>query len=388
MRFYEVTRQGDDDGSPPAAAASDQLRGLLSAWVTGAGASCSAAPVILPQLPAHAFGSPADRNLPVPSEQDASGLLGAWTKNVLPLPARGASAAAQGATELALAAQSAARPGHREREGALHRRELQLATRLDDAITGLAVLPQGQLAPHRRALQRLKSFLAEPMRIAIAGTCNSGKSSLANLIVGTDIIATGERQSCKVPTLILYAAEPVVLARQHDGSHCDTADAVDPGDIASRTIGAPVERLKSLEIVDLPGLEPTSGAAPFADGDLRSDVVLWCTAARPDAWGPAEREFWTRQPSWIKARSLLIITHPHLLSKSRYTERLLRRVYDSAEADFRDIILMSTETPSERGERRLAAWLRQLRHEARSRRVERVARASARIASGMCAALA
>ncbi len=57
----------------------------------------------------------------------------------------------------------------------------------------------------RRALGRVARAVARPLRIAILGESNSGKSSLANLVIGEMTLPALPVANTRLPTLLQYA---------------------------------------------------------------------------------------------------------------------------------------------------------------------------------------
>lgn len=393
--------------APSALTDPEALRELLGGWVLGAGEACSGQRIVIPVIPERA-------EVTVPAAPEAiavtsvtpiglpayAGLLGQWVTKSAP-----ASHPSQyfGATEAESSTQAVARINvpqsrsalprsrqtlpvrvrplhqHPTPSAGIERRRRELTAKLDDAIAAMGAYRDAELAAALRALNRLRAGLSRPARLIIAGSINSGKSSLANQLLGTRLVPTSLQRNSYIPTLLRYSERPVATGVGEDGSvsilTSGNADAT--CDVCALTLGVPSARLKSLEILDLPGLDQGSVGGLEAK-DLHGDMLIWCTPSS-SPWGEQERMFWQARPPWLKSRSLLVVTHPDLLTKTRQTERLLRRVYGEAESEFRDILLMSAVAPSDRGKRRLSHWLRQLAREAHFRRVESTARVASRI---------
>jgi len=199
------------------------------------------------------------------------------------------------------------------------------------------------LASTVRALERVELRLARPLRVAIIGEFNAGKSSLANLLVGFESLPTAVVSNTRIPTLIYHAPEPVIWAIDGDGRRERLrADSVAPGQSILRLeVGLPSPRLREVEILDLPGLaEPRLERSP---GDLalpRVDALLWCTVST-QAWKESERAVWDRLPARLRGRGLLVATHCDLLHDARDREKLSRRLRTEA-GSFRDIVFVST----------------------------------------------
>lgn len=390
------------------------LRDLVSGWVLGDGALCSATQMRLPQLPGATLTEPTPglsanaateltkrpAKPAAPSIRDGAALLGSWVTGLnvrsgalLPVSAfrpgpaqsgeRPNQSAARCLTTNVPALAKRAQPPSTKSEVSADRRRIALEARLDDAIATMSVAPgELNLAASLRALHRLKARLGRPSRVVIAGGINSGKSSLANHLLGAALVPTDVQRNSYIPTLLHFAEAPEATGRTRQGVRAPVKSATgEPvADFVSISLGIPLPRLRRLEILDLPGLDDDGSSDNRYRSDLQGDMLIWCTSGA-NAWSDAERRFWSAQPRRLKQRSLLVVTHPELMTRTRHTERLLRRIYSEAETEFRDILLMSAISPSERGARRLTFWLRQLTREAATERLEAATRTAVRISN-------
>ena len=194
-----------------------------------------------------------------------------------------------------------------------------------------------------QALDGIEVRLARPLRVAIVGEFNSGKSSLANLLIRIEGLPTAVVSSTQIPTLLYHSATPKVFVVHQDGRRQEvrnTGSSPEPS-ITRLEVGLPSPYLRGIEILDLPGL-----ADPRFDrgvGDLMlqtADVLLWCTVST-QAWKESERTAWQMLPARLRRWALLVVTHSDLVRGAEDAHKLLRRLRVEA-GEFRDILLVST----------------------------------------------
>jgi tRNA U34 5-carboxymethylaminomethyl modifying GTPase MnmE/TrmE len=194
-----------------------------------------------------------------------------------------------------------------------------------------------------RAIGRIEARLSRPLRAAIVGEFNSGKSSLANLLVGIESLPTAVVSSTRIPTLLYHALRPEVWATHHDGrrEQLHAAKEARAQSIIQLEVGLPSARLREMEILDLPGLANPRFEHRLCDLFLQNvDIVLWCTASI-QAWKESERAAWDRVPARLRDRALLVVTHGDLVHEATDQRKLLRRLQKDA-FSFRDVVLIST----------------------------------------------
>ena len=236
--------------------------------------------------------------------------------------------------------------------------------------------PGSQLFPAVRALMRMEQRLDRPLRLAICGEHNSGKSSLANLLGGIESLPTAAISNTRIPTLLYYAPEPEIwavrdVAGQQVRARADRNTL--PQTVFRLEVGLPSQRLRATQILDFPGL-----AGP-GDVDLAwhaVDAALWCTVST-QAWKESERLAWNELPARLRSCGLLVATHADLLANPWDREKLLTRLHRECDAMFRDIVMVSTIDAS--GADTLDSALASLISSARDRRASSALRAIGRI---------
>ncbi len=244
--------------------------------------------------------------------------------------------------------------------------KLQVATQsLLDEIEGIlsrAADTYPYLDAPARALRRMAKAAGRPLRVGILGAANSGKSSLANLLVGVPVLPAPALANAGVPALITYATIPSVAAIYESGERVafpllqDVAQTVAAiqdcaamssllagkcirsGGLKFLEAGLPSDILRSIEILDLPADSP--GLRGF-----QLDAVIWTTVAT-QAWPELERAQWAKLPRSVRSRSLLAVTFCDLAGDSENNlKRLQARLEASAKSYFQGICFVANGDP-------------------------------------------
>jgi Dynamin family len=228
---------------------------------------------------------------------------------------------------------------------ALHEPTARIVAELKHARSRLeaALSPQSSLSAAIRAFGRTVRRLDRPLRLAITGEFNSGKSSLANLLARIESLPTAVISNTRIPTLLYHAREPEIWA-VHNGGKREWLRADRerlPQSIFRLEVGLPSPRLRAMQVLDLPGLADPRFHAPVDIAFHNVDAVVWCTMST-QAWKESERTAWSQLPTRLRTRGLLVSTHADLLHGDRDAEKLMGRLRAEAGSEFRDIILIST----------------------------------------------
>jgi hypothetical protein len=194
-----------------------------------------------------------------------------------------------------------------------------------------------------RALGRVARAVQRPFRLAILGEANSGKTSLANLIVGDMTLPALPVANTRLPTLLQYAPVPVAGALYAGGEKfpLSVSDDVSSEAIIRVDVGLPSEILRWIEILDFPGSAnpyfPTALSAVLRHG---IDAAIWATVAT-QAWRESERTAWLGLPRRIRSRGLLAVTHSDLIPTVEDFKRLRARLETAAKPHFQGMCFVA-----------------------------------------------
>ncbi|SHP44416.1 Isoniazid inductible gene protein IniC [Mycobacteroides abscessus subsp. abscessus] len=122
--------------------------------------------------------------------------------------------------------------------------------------------------PHDE-LRRIAARLDEPIRVAIAGTLNAGKSTLVNALVGEDIAPTDATEATRIVAWFRHGAAPRVTANLFSGVRQDIPirregglsfelDRLDPASVADLDVNWPAPELNEITLIDTPGTSSLS----------------------------------------------------------------------------------------------------------------------------------
>ncbi len=147
-------------------------------------------------------------------------------------------------------------------------------------------------------LDRIGARLAEPIRIALAGTLKAGKSTLLNALVGEDIAPTDATEATRIVTWFRHGPAPKVTANHRGGRRSNvpisqgagpqgglTFDlrTLNPADVIDLDVEWPAEELADTTIIDTPGTSSLTREASQRtlqllvppDGVPRVDAVVF-----------------------------------------------------------------------------------------------------------------
>ncbi len=225
---------------------------------------------------------------------------------------------------------------------------VKLLARIENARGQLvaAKLPDKAVRYCIAGLERMERVLARAPRVAILGEVNSGKTSVADLLLGAGLLPTSVVANTQVPVLIRYADALSVFAITQNGRHRLTdygPDALPSGlELRAVEIGLPSDRLLNFQILDTPSLSDAAEVAK--DGE----ILIWCTVATR-AWTESERAVWSGLPQRCWRNGLLVATHKDALQDVLDVMKIEQRLRVVTAPMFRDVLLVSAADAAQQG---------------------------------------
>jgi GTPase SAR1 family protein len=218
-----------------------------------------------------------------------------------------------------------------------------LATRLR-----LEAIAAGSPAARRfaRLIGRLHGRLTRPPRVVLLGEFNSGKTTLANALIGADVLPTSIHANTRIPIHVHHSPSPTLSVALANGIRRPLDNATMNEVLSGRArmlhVGLAAERLKLFELIDTPGL---------ASGDFRLDkvnldacrqanIAIWCTACT-QAWKATETLTWQSVSKRLHRNGLLIATLADALNTERDRSRVAARLRHEAGGSFAGVAMVT-----------------------------------------------
>ncbi len=188
--------------------------------------------------------------------------------------------------------------------------------------------------------------LSNAVSIGFAGEFGAGKSSLANMLAGADILPTGP-QHLKLPLVIVaYADAPETTVgwwekepKVYSGIALEKAAADNPDFIS---VGLNTPALQEISLFDLPGAGALDDTYKQTLNLLEYvDCAIWCTNGT-NAWRETERHLWAQVPQKLRDNSLLAVTHTDLPPVRDALDRVMARLNKEKGDLFRAVVPIGT----------------------------------------------
>jgi GTPase Era involved in 16S rRNA processing len=183
----------------------------------------------------------------------------------------------------------------------------------------------------------------DPVRVAVIGEFNSGKTTLVNALLGASVLPTSFIAHTAYPTVVRFASKPSLSAevagRRRVAFAWDELDGAPAQHIHRLHVGMPLDRLRTLQVIDTPGLG--LGDRLLEERTLRAcrraDMVIWCTPAM-QAWKASELHAWLTLPRSLRQRGILAVTFVDTLNCPDDATRLMKRLEADAGTLFHRIV--------------------------------------------------
>ncbi|QJF51161.1 GTPase domain-containing protein [Roseobacter ponti] len=188
--------------------------------------------------------------------------------------------------------------------------------------------------------ERLLEHLRRPTVIVVAGLAGGGKTSLINMLAGTDLMPS----LGAVPiTELTWGETPKVVTELHNGEMVTFDGAPDAAELSSDvlrvSIETPSEILRDRSFIEVSLPDQQDKAEDFLDWGLeRADVALWCTQNFDDR----EYMLWASAPDHLKDRSFLALTKADQLHVKGVLTRRLKDLDARAAEEFYGLYPVAT----------------------------------------------
>lgn len=191
--------------------------------------------------------------------------------------------------------------------------------------------------------------------MVVIGEFNSGKTTLLNALLGAPVLPASFITHTAYPTILRFAPRPTLLAevagQRRVAFAWEDLDAPPSHQILRLHIGMPLDRLRTLQAVDTPGLG--LGDPVLEERTIRAcrsaDLVIWCTPAM-QAWKASELHVWLSLPRSVRRRGILAVTFMDTLAPAD-----VARVMARLNADAGDLFKRIVTTAPQGVEQMLAA---------------------------------
>lgn len=176
------------------------------------------------------------------------------------------------------------------------------------------------------------------------GEFSSGKSTLANLLIGESPLPVRIIATQLPPVKISYGSgDPyrVDVDGAHDPFRWDEIDNIDLAATRYLQLFSAEEFLLHCDLLDMPGIsDPNMSSDVWRRMIDEADGVIWCSHA-VQAWRQSEAAVWADMPDYFHERSLLLLTQIDKVNSPTDRTRILQRVARETDELFRTVLPIS-----------------------------------------------
>ena len=260
----------------------------------------------------------------------------------------------------------------------------ELGSICDALISADTVIGGWAVHSAARAVSRLRSAVARPIRIAVMGEENSGKSLLINYLLKHQVLPSGAFAGENTQLLVRYAPEASVHAVSADGSRNRltskgfgrlvkpelrpstpnagviydatrpqrasqaplTAAGLSRGSITQQApmklieVGLPLGFLRRVEIIEVRSFPTVRASAASNRAFSQVDLAIWCTLAT-QAWKETEVAAWKRIPPGRRKLALMLVTYKDAIRRAADETRITARLRQATSGLFDDVVILS-----------------------------------------------
>ena len=180
--------------------------------------------------------------------------------------------------------------------------------------------------------------------IALMGEFSAGKSTLANLLIGSEPLPVQVIATQLPPVWITYGNAPPYRIDLEGNQHAielDNLAAAPLEDTAFIRIFCEEDVLEHCDLLDMPGIsDPNMSSDIWQRMISEADGVLWCSHAT-QAWRQSEAAVWASLPPSLYRNSILLLTRVDKLTSERDRQKVVRRVRAETEGLFLECLPIS-----------------------------------------------
>jgi predicted GTPase len=194
--------------------------------------------------------------------------------------------------------------------------------------------------------------------LALMGEFSAGKSTLSNLLLGSDPLPV-RVTATRLPPVLISFGEISASREDLDGNiyplDVSQLETVQLEETRLIRLYLKSELLKLCDLIDMPGIsDPNMESDVWRAVINEADHVIWCTHAT-QAWRQSEAAVWESLPENIRDQSLLLLTRFDKILSPRDRERVVTRVCRETKGLFSGVFPVSLTAALAAGEDR-RAW--------------------------------